>query len=143
MSRPSTKTNNEYLLHVFHQDMALQLLLKQLHSLFFSLNLRSVVHFLLAFLLSINRPLITAHFVLSFARSSCCRSCCCRRYLSPISLVVASFLTAFFASVKTSDQLLSQTLISSSWNNVLQDKPVEEEVGGPTELLVQLGNEWG
>ena len=40
-------------------------------------------------------------------------------YLLPLSLVVASFLTAFFASVRTSDQLLSQPLISFSWNNVL------------------------
>ena len=63
-------------------------------------------------------------------------------YLLPLSLVVASFLTAFFASVRTSDQLLSQLLISFSWNNVLQDQPVEEEVEYPTELLVQLGTEW-
>ena len=63
-------------------------------------------------------------------------------YLSPLSLVVASFLTAFFASARTSDQLLSQTLISSSWNNALRDHLVEEEVEEPTELLVQLGTEW-
>ena len=63
-------------------------------------------------------------------------------YLLPLSIVVASFLDAFFASVRTSDQLLSQPLISSSWNNVLQDQPVEEEVEDPTDLLVQLGTEW-
>ena len=63
-------------------------------------------------------------------------------YLLPLSLVVASFMTAFFASARTSDQLLSQPLISFSWNNALQDQPVEEEVEDPTELLVQLGNEW-
>ena len=71
---------------MFHQDFALQLLLKQLHSILFSLTLRSTVHFLPSFLLSINRPLIIAHFVLSFACSSCCRSCCCRRvYFAAIS----------------------------------------------------------
>ena len=63
-------------------------------------------------------------------------------YLLPLSLVVASFLTAFFASVRMSDQLLSQPLISFSWNNASQDKPVEEEVEDPTDLLVQLGTEW-
>ena len=63
-------------------------------------------------------------------------------YLSPLSLVIASFLTALFATLRTSDQLLSQPLISSSWNNALQDQPVEEEVEEPTELLVQLGTEW-
>ena len=63
-------------------------------------------------------------------------------YLLPLFLVVASFLTAFFDSVRTSDKLLSQTLIYSSWNNALQDQPVEEEVEDPTELLVQLGTEW-
>ena len=63
-------------------------------------------------------------------------------YLLPLSLVVASFLTAFFASVRTPDQLLSQPLISFSWNNALQDQPVEEEVEDPTKLLVQLGTEW-
>ena len=63
-------------------------------------------------------------------------------YLLPLSLVVASFLTAFFASVRTSDQILIQTLISSSFNNVLQDQPVEEEVEDPNELLVQLVTKW-
>ena len=63
-------------------------------------------------------------------------------YLFPLSLVVASFLTTFFASVRTSDQLLSQPLISFSWDNALQDQPVEEEVEDPTDLLVHLGTEW-
>ena len=63
-------------------------------------------------------------------------------YILPLSIVVASFLTAFFASVRTSDQLLSHPLISFSWNNALQDQPVEEEVEDPNELLVQLGTEW-
>ena len=63
-------------------------------------------------------------------------------YLLPLSLVIASFLTAFFASVRTSDQLLSQSLISFSCYNVLQYHPAEEEVEDPTELLVQLGTEW-
>ena len=63
-------------------------------------------------------------------------------YLFPLSLVVASFLTAFFTSVRTSDQLLSQPLISFSLNNVLQDQPVEEDMEHLTELLVQLGTEW-
>ena len=63
-------------------------------------------------------------------------------YLSPLSLVVASFMTAFFDSVRTSDQLLSQPLIYSSWNNALQYQPVEEEVEEPTKLLVQMGTEW-
>ena len=62
-------------------------------------------------------------------------------YLLPLSLVVASFLTAFFTSVRTSDQLLSQPFISLSWNNMLQDQPVEEDVNDPTYLLVQLGTE--
>ena len=63
-------------------------------------------------------------------------------YLLPLSLVKALFLTAFFASARTSDQLLSQPLISSSWDKALQDQMVEEEVEEPTELLVQLGTEW-
>ena len=63
-------------------------------------------------------------------------------YLLPLSLVVALFLTVFFASVRTLDQLLSQPLISSSWNNELQYQLVEEEVEEPIELLVQLGTEW-
>ena len=63
-------------------------------------------------------------------------------YLSPLSLVVASFLTAFFASMRTSDQLLSQPFIFSSWNNALQDQSVEEDVEDPTDLLVPLGTEW-
>ena len=29
-----------------------------------------------------------------------------------------------------------------TWNNALQDQTVEEEAEYPTELLVQLGNEW-
>ena len=58
------------------------------------------------------------------------------------SLIVASFLTTFFASARTSDQLLSQPLISFSWNNALKDQPVDEEVEDPTNLLVQLGTEW-
>ena len=56
--------------------------------------------------------------------------------------VVALFLTAFFASVRMLDQLLSQPLISSSWNNALKDQPVEEDVEELTELLVHLGTEW-
>ena len=63
-------------------------------------------------------------------------------YLLLLSLVVDSFLTAFFASVRTSDQLLSQPLISFSWNNELQDPPVKEEVEDPTDLLMKLGTEW-
>ena len=46
---------------------------------FLSLTLRPTLQLLPDFLLSINRQLITAHFVLSFDRSSCCRYCCCRR----------------------------------------------------------------
>ena len=37
---------------------------------------------------------------------------------------------------------LVHDLISFSWNNALQDQPVEEEVEDPTNLLVQLGTEW-
>ena len=70
---------DKFLAPHLHKDIALQLFLKQLHSLFLSLTLRSAVHFLPDFLISINKPLIIAHFVLSFAFSSCCRSCCCRR----------------------------------------------------------------
>ena len=133
---------SNFLLYIFHQDIALQMLLKQLHSLLFSPTLRSAVHFLPDFLLSINRPLIISHFSCLLPVVPVADLVVAGEYLLPLSLVVASFLTVFFASARTSYQLLSQPLISFSWNNALQDQPVEEEVEDPTELLVQLGNEW-
>ena len=65
---------------------------QELHSIFFSLTLRSAVQFLPALLISTNRPLITAHFVFYFARSSCCQYCCCRR-VSFVAISCRSFVS--------------------------------------------------